>query len=431
MATFAALRSQASSLAVLFGSLRRHPLAGYENLLGIWVAPDAFVIAEFAFRKDVSPSVLWHEVCEYSERAELFIHLAEIAKKRWLKNRTIHAAICTADILTLSDGFDAGRPPEEQNLLPDGMTWDDLEYAVDTEQIPLVCCMRKTDVNKWGNEFLDAGLIMASLVPAGYMWPLFFNSPIVECTLPQGKFTVSTENKTLAAAYAPTIQKSEKTEIMRIDAVQNEANRWCPINALPALEPVLYARQKRNLNLMPNAFFSQKCLDAERNIWKGSRLAIICILSITAVLLFVSGALYFSRMALGEREKKMQNQMAQMESLKKEITKQRKSLEENNELMGQKSELARILYDIGKMAGQGLWYSEMRIDEAGAPTITLLGHSTSEKRITELFDILHEVHGVKNVAMEYSERLSAQQISRLTGGKKSMELFRFKMMLQF
>jgi hypothetical protein len=88
------------------------------------------------------------------------------------------------------------------------------------------------------------------------------------------------------------------------------------------------------------------------------------------------------------------------------------------------------MHDIGALAGDSIWYSELKLNKNGNTIgISIIGHSFSESSIAKLLLDSQNIRGVTKTNLEYAEKLSQQQAAKLTSGRLQCELYRFKIIL--
>jgi hypothetical protein len=91
--------------------------------------------------------------------------------------------------------------------------------------------------------------------------------------------------------------------------------------------------------------------------------------------------------------------------------------------------LTGILQGAGELVKDSVWYSEMTVSNLNAVKITVIGHALSESSIARLLFKAEGMPGVKNARLEFTEKISSDQVARLTAGQRNVAIYRFKLIL--
>jgi hypothetical protein len=404
---------------------RLHP--SFQSLIGIWVAQRYCSIGAFGFGKTGSASVLWSEQIDFTDYTGLHSSLQKIVKKRRLQGVPVIVSLATPDVFTAPVDKNAVETIENQEILPQGVSWDSVEYAVRKGPEPVFACIRHTDIDFWVGFFKETGLVAGSVVPSGIRWRQFVDGKgDVTFSLPAGTLVSRIEGTWKGAYFVPEAPKDKKTGLSFNAPVLPEY-RWCPSYLLPALEGVLFYRQEPSFNLNPYRFSADKLYSIEKNLRQFGYSGALGLAGLFLAFLLIGVGLQIWTVNVCKND--VYNAFGKGLSTNQENARVKERLASIRSLASSKSSINRVLHDVGSIITDSIWYSEMGLSAGNGVNIVILGHSLSESAIARVIARAEGINGIKSARLEYTEKVSSDQVSRLTGGKRNDVLFRYKLVL--
>jgi hypothetical protein len=399
---------------------------GSSSFVGAWIAPHFCCIGEFMFfRKDIA-SVKWSEQVTFSDYSELHSLLRKVVDKRLIRGMPVSVSLATSEVFSRTIDENMATDIESQNVLPQGISWDTVEYSVQKSPDLVFSCIRLSDIDFWQNFFKETGLVLNNLVPSGLFWPRFFQTTEdITFSLAHGAIICKKDIGWKETLFLPDTQPVEKP-ILTFNAPIRPEFQWCPVALLPALEAVLAFKQNPSFNLNTCNFSAEKLFKTEKIVAKSLRIGAICLCILIAALFLGNFGLdmWYARISHTPEYKKFM-------VLKQENAKVRENLTSMKEIFSSRTCMSKTLHDIGNLTRDSIWFSEMQVSSQNKSNIVIIGHSLSEGSITQLLARTEALQGIKNAHLEYTEKLGADQVTRLTGGKRDIELFRYKLLIDF
>jgi hypothetical protein len=396
------------------------------SYIGAWIAPRFCSIGEFRFPLKGQASVKWSEQVSFSDYSGLHASLRKIVDRHLARGMPVSVSLATPEVFSRTIDENTALEIEDQNVLPQGISWETIEYAVQINPGNIFSCIRQSDIDFWQNFFKEAGLVLNNVVPSGLYWPRFIlTTEDISFALAHGTIICKNDVKWKGTVFLPDIQTIEKP-ILSFNAPIRPEYRWCPAAVLPALEPVLSYKENPSFNLNAFSLSAENLFKAEKIAGKSMLAATIGLCALIAVFLLGNWGLsmWYSNIS-GTPEYK--NFML----LAREHEKVHESLTSIREIISSRTCMSKLLYDIGSLPRDSVWFSEMQVASENKSNAVILGHALAEGPISQLLTRAGAVQGFKNVRFEYTERLGVDQVARLTGGKRDIELFRYKLLIDF
>lgn len=408
-----------------------YPLLGKSTYIGVWLAPNLCSIAEFSKAKADTNTLLWHECFEYNTQNDLFDQVRSIIKKRFLKNRVVFLALSTPDLYAVAGPFEPEKPLEDQNILPIGLQWDSVESSVlKKAEKPVFACLRQADADYWVKKFVEAGLLVATIVPAGILWERFFKAQnnVVSCTLPQGILSQDID-KGVYNIFVPSTESRVITGAgpnLHFNCPMRPEYAWCPTVALMALEPVLLHLESPEFNCNAHSYNAFSVLRTEQVLWSYIRYIGLPLVALVALILLWAGISNVATTGLVKIGRYKQDLVAQVESIKNQNAKLQNTKVVLSALVEKKYSIANNLYALGTASSDSLWLSEVNFEVQGSLKVSIIGHAYTESAINRFAGALKEHNSFNDMQIEYTERLLPDVVSRLSGTVNNNSLFRFK-----
>lgn len=402
------------------------PSRNTSSAIGVWVTPGYCSIGEFRVSEGVPHSFKWYEQIFYSDHEQLKNSLCALVKKRWLQGKPVVLTLSVPELYTVPFDDNPEKPVEKQALLPPGIRWDDIEYSIIKDNGDAAfACMRHSDIDSWVDFFRSTGLIVGQLVPAGIKWSRFFKEKgDVTCTLPSGILLYSFESKWQGSVFLPAGISEPSKSTISFSVPLQPAFEWCPAGLVPALEGVFSSIEYPDFNLNFKNQAAARILKAEKIAAKSIFYGAIGVAGIVGLMLLLIGILSIWRLSVGKSFRATASSISLIREENKSI---QTKLGSYRTILSKKSDDAKILHDIGVLAKDSLWYSELNLSEGSeGVSVVIIGHSFSELAIAKFLRDAEALPGVKNAALEYTEKLSPEQAGRLTNSQIKPPLYRFK-----
>lgn len=396
--------------------------------IGIWIAPRFCCIGSFLFPNKGIPWISWFETFTFSEYAQLHTALVKIVNKRWLRGSPVTLSLATSEIFTVPAEKMENTDEENKDLLPSGIFCDMVENVLLDDDYQVFSSMRHTDIDFWINLCKESGLIAKAVIPSGMWWTrLFEQKNYISFSLPSGTFISRNEDGIWKGSmFIPdTSEKDADDSILTFDAQVRPEYNWCNPLLLPALEAVLLNNHDPLFNLNINTLLAERMIKAEKKFRKCSLIGLIFFAGIITILFTSNIGLKYWHKHLSQ--KTGYSKIDKISDLKKEEIELKKRILSLQTSIASKNAVTRLLNNAGDIVRDSVWYSEMMITNNNEISTTIIGHSLSEPEISNLLHRADSIDGIKNVRLEYIEKIPADQIKSLTGGLRSMPLFRFKL----
>jgi hypothetical protein len=189
---------------------------------------------------------------------------------------------------------------------------------------------------------------------------------------------------------------------------------------------VLCFRQDPGFDLNPYSYSADKLLRIEKKFRQYCYAGAIGLAGLFLCLLLINGLqVWYSNITKNDAS----GASARALSVKQENARVRDRLASIKGLVSSRNSITRVLYEVGQLAQDSIWYSEMSLSTADGVNVVIIGHSLSEAAIARLLAGAEAIIGVRNARLEYTEKVASDQVSRLTHGRKSDVLYRYKMIL--
>lgn len=414
-----------------YNSFSQNFTPGIENRIGICIAPRLCVIGEFSFSDKKLLYKKWIEEITYDNYSDLEEKISSVIKRRYLYNRVASVSFSIPEVYTTSN-FNPSAELENQNILPKGLEWDNIDYTVQSEGEHLFTAIRKADMHFWNDFFNRVKIIPGCIIPTGYFWPKFFpDKKNITCNLPYGKLEYNNEfNEGTVYIPSPNKKSEDTIEISFNEDVTNKYKDYCH-SALLALESILSSFENPNFNLNFDMHNANNALRLETLTWRWMRVAILAFGGVSATIIIIFLLLYLWGLGLGKQREAYNILNKEIKSLRKENALIQSGIREYKELLSQRSLVSKILSESGKVVQDSLWFSELKIVKDKSYKVIIIGHSLNESCISKFLNNSESFENVKSVKLEYSEKLSQTQVAKMTKWKRKIPLYRFKIEMIF
>jgi hypothetical protein len=424
---------RSSSLAETFKQFQN----GFPSVIGAWIAPGFCCIGEFNLSAGRPVSLKWEEQIGFSSLEQFKTSLQAIVKKRWLQGRPVVLSFSMPEIYSAPFDSNSEVPVEEQDLLPPGIKWDGVEYSIKKDAVDGVfACIRHGDIDSWIAVFKSIGLIAGQVIPAAIQWSRFFeiaSSGVVSCSLQSGSLHYRYDGKWQGSVFVPGNTTGTPSEgSVAFSVALRPEFKWCPTGLIPALEGVFTSIDVPGFNLNPNVFEASRRLKAEKTVAKGIFFGSMGIAALSALLFLIIGGSSIWRLSVANDGQTLHSSSETISQIRQENKSIESRIASYKPLLSKKSSDARLLHEIGALASDSLWYSEIKIssDDAGAQ-VMVIGHSFSESTIGRLLVKAQAIPGIKKAGLEYTEKLSPERAGALTNQRVRSPLYRFKINFDF
>lgn len=419
-----------------FNLFKQHFISNNEDRIGIYIAPHFCVLGEFIFydyeKKPISNK--WTKEIVYEDYIDLETKLSQIIRKRCLYNRVVSISFSIPEIYTTSN-FDPNTDLEEQNILPKGIEWENIDYSVQSTDLPVFAAIRQIDIHFWTEFIKRIKLIPGNIIPTGYFWHEFFpKNDKINCKLPCGTIYYDSESPE-GVIYVPVSEDNDKLpenkqSVVFSADVAYKFSRFSHTALLP-LEPIVSSIKNLNFNLNIDMYHADTALRYEPRIWRWMSIATKALGSVTIILITIFLLIYLICIGLGKQRNEHRIISEKIEDLRKENIAVQSGIVGYRELLSQRSSAAKTLSKLGKATQDSLWFSELKVAKGGSYSITIIGHSLNESCISKLLSTCEKLDDITLVKLEYTEKLSQLQVAKLTYWKRKIPLYRFKVELAF
>ena len=405
------------------------------SILGIWIAPGFCSIGEFRIANDVPIALKWSELVPFSDDEHLKASLCTIIKKRWLQGKPVVLTLSTPDVFAVPFVAQGDKAIEDQDILPAGVEWGNIEYALYEEAgRKVLACIRQSDLNARIAFLREVGLIADAVVPAGIHWSrLWEGETEISCTLPPGILrSVYDGGAWQGSVFLPSDTVAADGQSFSFDGAVRSEYRWCGQAQLPILEAILLSRERPDftLNLHNSAATELRKIEAitgKAISWTGVGMTVMVM-----TLLVLIGIMALWRVAANGKGELLKRSTESISLMRQENTQLRAKLSSYKSVLAMKSNDAEIMHNVGALATDSIWYAECKIasDSADA-NVDIVGYSFSESAIANYIVAAEKIPGVHKAALEFTERLPLEMVEKMTGGRLKCDLYRFKAVLDF
>lgn len=426
------LRTVGTFLAKTRTRILRDPIWGSDSCLAMCVAPGMCLAGEIVYVPGGGVDCAWLDHILYKRYDELVEPLRRLSRRRLLAGRPVALALCTSQVYAWDGPYEEEKPLDEQHVLPGAPAPDQLECGRCTQgDVSLNACMRCSDVHLWSRILDAAGLIPGVFAPSGPGLPeLAEVSTETTLKLPGGTliycFRDSGWEMTIHVPLQPV---AEPTQPLSFSAEPLPPYAHLSVGGLLCVEAARSARLRPELSCNPNTYRAVETQRSQARYWRILRRA--CALAAAAVALVTvgTGLLAATRSILDRLHAPDRAEIAAARELREQNDRLRRSLSGHEECLAMRGNSAVVLAAAAAAVCDSLWFSELRYTDADGRRIEIIGHAYGERMVSAFMAALQGNEHIVQVTLDYAERLSVNEVARLTGWRRKLPLVRYRVTL--